>query len=88
MMAAKKRTKPKPPPVKVKPKKKKQRDFTEGQYVQNVEDPSFIIRVTKDAEKDKQSFEGVVVQADKRVVGEHDMFWLKTRFTVIKNYKE
>lgn len=85
-MGAKKRIRP-VKPIEVPAKKKKKRPFVEGDYVVNVEDPSFIIKVVK-TEKEKESFEGIIIESDKRVVGTFEMFWLKSRFTIIDNYKE
>jgi len=83
---AKKRPKPQveTPMRESKPKKRK-RLFKQGDFVRNIEDESLIVVVTQDAEKGSQSFHGTCIRGDKRTIGEHDRFWLKTRFEVVQH---
>jgi hypothetical protein len=61
--------------------RKKVRKVKVGAELTNIEDSEFIIKVTKDFDPSKESFEGVVVSGGRHHrVGEHSMFWLKSRF--------
>lgn len=81
---AKKRTPPAEPTTRAAEPKKRKQLFKTGDFVQNVEDPSIIIVVTKDMDKTSTVFHGTCIAAAKRQVGEHERFWISDRFKLIK----
>lgn len=70
-----------------KKKKPKVRQFKEGDIVQNIADDTFLVRVTQDADPSRESFHGETIAGKYREVGEHDMFWLKSRFELYKKQR-
>ncbi len=68
-----------------KKKQKKKSIYHKGNTLTHKDDHLIKIKVTKDADPDKDCFEGTIInnnpnKPDYRPVGEHSMFWLKSVF--------
>jgi hypothetical protein len=61
--------------------RKRPKKIKVGTQLTNIEDPQFIVEVTKEPDPKKDCFEGIVVSGGRHhTVNEHSMFWLKSRF--------
>lgn len=65
-------------------KKQTTTNFKIGDFARSIEDSTLIVVVTKNTDREANTFHGTCISGDKRKVGEHERFWLKNNFEKVK----